>query len=42
MKNAGGGFIVVIASVSSFVAQTTAVPYNTSKGALFQSTNAAL
>ena len=38
MKAAGGGSIVNIASVSSFVAQPAFVPYNTSKGALLQLT----
>ena len=38
MKAAGGGSIVNIASVSSFVAQHAFVPYNTSKGALLQLT----
>ena len=38
MKEAGGGSIVNIASVSSFVAQPAFVPYNTSKGALLQLT----
>ena len=37
-RTAGGGSIVNIASVSSFVAQTAFVPYNTSKGALMQMT----
>ena len=38
LRVAGGGSIVNIASVSSFVAQTAFVPYNTSKGALMQMT----
>ncbi len=38
MKAAGGGSIVNIASVSSFIAQPAFVPYNTSKGALIQLT----
>lgn len=38
MRAAGGGSIVNIASVSSFVAQPAFVPYNTSKGALLQLT----
>ena len=38
MRTAGGGSIVNIASVSSFVAQPAFVPYNTSKGALLQLT----
>jgi NAD(P)-dependent dehydrogenase (short-subunit alcohol dehydrogenase family) len=38
MKAAGGGSIVNIASVSSFIAQPAFVPYNTSKGALLQLT----
>lgn len=38
MRRAGGGSIVNIASVSSFIAQPGFVPYNTSKGALLQST----
>ena len=38
MKAVGGGSIVNIASVSSFVAQPAFVPYNTSKGALLQLT----
>ena len=38
MRNAGGGAIVNIASVSSFLAQQAFVPYNTSKGALLQLT----
>lgn len=38
LRAAGGGSIVNIASVSSFVAQTAFVPYNTSKGALMQMT----
>ncbi len=38
MKEAGGGAIVNIASVSSFVAQPAFVPYNSSKGALIQLT----
>ncbi len=38
MKAAGGGSIVNIASISSFIAQPAFVPYNTSKGALLQLT----
>ena len=38
MRMAGGGSIVNIASVSSFIAQPAFVPYNTSKGALLQLT----
>ncbi|MCE2458111.1 MAG: glucose 1-dehydrogenase [Dehalococcoidia bacterium] len=38
MRNVGGGSIVNIASVSSFIAQPAFVPYNTSKGALLQLT----
>ncbi len=38
MKAAGGGSVVNIASVSSFIAQPSFVPYNTSKGALLQLT----
>ena len=38
MTDAGGGSIVNIASVSSFIAQPAFVPYNTSKGALLQLT----
>ena len=38
MRDAGGGSIVNIASVSSFVAAPAFVPYNTSKGALMQLT----
>ncbi len=38
MRAAGGGSIVNIASVSSFIAQPEFVPYNTSKGALLQLT----
>ena len=38
MKAAGGGAIVNIASVSSFVAQPAFIPYNASKGALLQLT----
>ncbi len=38
MRDAGGGAIVNIASVSSFIAQPAFVPYNTSKGALLQLT----
>ena len=38
MKNMGGGVIVNVASISSFVAQSEFVPYNTSKGALLQLT----
>lgn len=38
MRAAGGGAIVNIASVSSFIAQPGFVPYNTSKGALLQLT----
>ena len=38
MRTAGGGSIVNIASVSSFLAQAAFIPYNTSKGALLQLT----
>ncbi|HVA48348.1 MAG TPA: glucose 1-dehydrogenase [Pirellulales bacterium] len=38
MRRAGGGSIVNIASVSGFIAQPGFVPYNSSKGALLQST----
>ncbi len=38
MRAAGGGSIVNVASVSSFIAQPAFVPYNTSKGALLQLT----
>ena len=38
MRKSGGGSIVNIASVSSFIAQPAFVPYNTSKGALLQLT----
>jgi len=38
MRRAGGGSIVNIASVSSFIAQPGFVPYNSSKGALLQMT----
>jgi NAD(P)-dependent dehydrogenase (short-subunit alcohol dehydrogenase family) len=38
MKQGGGGSIVVIGSVSSFVAQPAFVPYNSSKGAVLQMT----
>ncbi len=38
MRAVGGGSIVNVASVSSFVAQPAFVPYNTSKGALLQLT----
>ncbi len=38
MRAAGGGAVVNIASVSSFVAAPAFVPYNTSKGALMQLT----
>ena len=38
MKAAGGGAIVNVASVSSFIAQPAFVPYNASKGALLQLT----
>ena len=38
MRAAGGGSIVNIASMSSFIAQPAFVPYNTSKGALLQLT----
>ena len=38
MRRAGGGSIVNIASVSSFLAQPAFVPYNASKGALLQLT----
>ena len=38
MKAKGGGAIVNVASVSSFIAQPAFVPYNASKGALLQLT----
>lgn len=38
MKETGAGSIVNIASISSFIAQSEFVPYNTSKGALLQLT----
>ena len=38
MKENGGGSIVNIASVSSFIAQPNFVPYNSSKGAVLQLT----
>lgn len=38
MRRAGGGAIVNIASVSSFVAQPAFIPYNASKGAVLQLT----
>jgi NAD(P)-dependent dehydrogenase (short-subunit alcohol dehydrogenase family) len=38
MREAGGGSIVNIASVSSFIAQPAFVPYNASKGAVLQLT----
>jgi len=38
MSDSGGGSIVNIASVSSFIAQPRFVPYNSSKGALLQLT----
>ena len=38
MKKGGGGSIVVVASVASFVANPAFVPYNASKGALLQMT----
>ena len=38
MKAAGGGAIVNVASVSSFIAQPAFIPYNASKGALLQLT----
>jgi len=38
LRKAGGGSIVNIASVSSFIAQPQFVPYNTSKGAIMQLT----
>ena len=38
MKEGGGGSMVVVASVSSFIAQPAFVPYNASKGALLQMT----
>lgn len=38
MRTAGGGSIVIVASVSSFIAQPQFVPYNSSKGALLQLT----
>jgi len=38
MRRRGGGVIVNIASVSSFIAQPAFVPYNSSKGAILQLT----
>ncbi len=38
MKEAGGGAIVNIASVSGYIAQPAFIPYNTSKGAVMQLT----
>ena len=38
MKRAGGGAIVNLASVSSFIAQPAFIPYNASKGAVAQLT----
>jgi NAD(P)-dependent dehydrogenase (short-subunit alcohol dehydrogenase family) len=38
MRKAGGGSIVNLASVSSFVAQPAFIPYNASKGAVLQLT----
>ena len=38
MKSGGGGSIVNIASVSSFIAQPEFIPYNASKGAVLQLT----
>ena len=38
MKKAGSGSIIMIASISSFIAQPAFVPYNASKGALLQLT----
>ena len=38
MKRGGGGSIIVVASVSGFIAQPAFVPYNASKGALVQMT----
>ena len=38
MRRAGGGAIVNIASISSFIAQPDFIPYNTSKGAVAQLT----
>lgn len=38
MKAAGGGSIVNLASISSFIAQPAFIPYNASKGALLQLT----
>ncbi|MBM3279722.1 MAG: SDR family oxidoreductase [Candidatus Handelsmanbacteria bacterium] len=38
MKKAGGGAIVTIGSISSFIAQPDYVPYNTSKSALINMT----
>ena len=38
LRKAGGGAIVNMASVSSFIAQAAFVPYNTSKGAIMQLT----
>ena len=37
-RKSGGGSIINIASVSSFIAESEAVPYNTSKGAVMQLT----
>ena len=36
MRKRGGGSIVKVASISSFIAQPAFVPYNTSKGAVLQ------
>ena len=36
MRAAGGGSIVNLASVNSFIANPAFVPYNTSKGAILQ------
>ncbi len=38
MRSAGGGVIVNLASVSSFIAQPEFIPYNASKGAVLQLT----
>ena len=38
MRKAGGGAIVNLASVSSFIAQPAFIPYNASKGAVLQLT----
>jgi NAD(P)-dependent dehydrogenase (short-subunit alcohol dehydrogenase family) len=38
MREAGGGSIINMASVSSFIAQPAFIPYNASKGAILQMT----